>query len=103
MTNGIVEKRIYGCYVSMRLRLACLKKEEQKSIDKVKEETVVVLKNDSKTINICLNAEEKYQINKEIFRCLHIDRNNPLWIELIEQRVGDIIDYDGEEFIIGIN
>lgn len=100
MTNGIVEKRIYSCYVSMRLRLACLKKEEQKSIDKVKEETVVVLKNESKTINICLNAEEKYQTNKEVFRCLHIDRNNPLWIELIEQRVGDIIYYDGEEFII---
>lgn len=100
MTKGIVDKKIYASYISLCLNKSILNKEVIITIDKVKEDTVVVLKNDIKTKKICLNAEVKYQINEEVFGCLHIERDSTLWVDLIGQRIGDRIEYSGEQFII---
>ena len=100
MTKGILDIRLYKLLVGMNFKLAYMQKVCVREIDKVIEDVVVVLKDNTNIIKICLNGEDKYQINKELFNCLHIIKDSSLWIDLIEQKVGDKVSINGEEYLI---
>ena len=98
--KGNFNKNIFENYVHGNLRLVIDGRKENRDLDMVKEDSVVFLINENMKINICLNSESKYQTNEEVFGCVHISKDNPLWLELISQRAGDIINFNDEKFKI---
>lgn len=100
MTRGVYDEGIYKCCVQTNFRLAYLGKEESKDIKIVTEDTVVVLNSSEEKIVVCLNKEEKYQINEVVCGVLHINKKDNIWIELVGQKIGDFVEYNNKQFII---
>lgn len=100
MTRGVYNEGLYKLCVQINFRLAYLGKEESKEIKTVTEDTVVILSSSEEKIAVCLNKEEKYQINEEVCGVLHINKKDNIWVELVEQKVGDLVEYNDKQFII---
>lgn len=98
--RGDFNERIFANYVSSTLRLTIDGKDEESKLDRVKEECFIVLKSENKDMKVCFNSESKYQTNGVNFGCLHIEKDNPIWLEVMSQRIGDEVCINDEEFII---
>lgn len=98
--KGAFDKNIFENYIHGNLRLSIEGIKEKRILDMVKEDSVVHLINENMKVNICLNSESKYQTNEQAFGCIHISKDNPLWLELISQRKGDIISFNNQKFEI---
>lgn len=100
MTGGLIDVQAYKLLVGYNFRVAMDGKEKNIEIDKVIDNTVVVLNSNGILMNVCLNSEEKYQTNEEICGCIHIKRNDLLWTDLIHEKVGSKIQVNGISYII---
>ena len=91
--------RIGNLLISIGRSKLCDQKNQENN-DIVSVGNVVILKNENKTLKICINEEEEYKSDEYRMGCLHISDTNVLKAELSLNNLGNTVMYKDETYII---